>query len=57
MDCPFRTYGKVECVYKIGRECEDIEVCPRNSDSYCGNAVLKKMSEEQNNYGFGTNWV
>lgn len=43
MDCPFITHGKIECVYKIGRECEDIEVCPMNSDSYCGNAVLTRL--------------
>ena len=41
--CPFRNYGKLDCVYLNGIRCEDIEICPANSDSFCGDLIQKNF--------------
>jgi hypothetical protein len=51
--CPFKNVyfgGYLKCVYldKDTWYCDDIEVCPVNSDSFCAEAVEEKLQRTTN---------
>jgi hypothetical protein len=35
LKCPFTTWREFECIYKHNGFCEDIVICPGNSDAWC----------------------
>lgn len=44
--CPFRDYGvgPANCPYMVNGVCDEIDVNPGNSDSFCGTAVEAQMN-------------
>ena len=45
--CPFINNlaidAEVECVYLIGRKCDDIEVAPGNGDAWCTQKIQEAI--------------
>ena len=49
--CPFAVYGEFECVYRdAGYICEDIEVCPGNTDAMCGGFVQANLESKERQF-------
>jgi len=49
MKCPFEWMTDFECVYKHDqyKSCEDIEICPGNSDAWCTSMIEKAIKIEE----------